>query len=112
VPPGGVGDVCDDLSGRPEDLMIANAQHVPTKLAERAVPRGIMPSAVLVAGPVHLHDEPHLGAGEVHKARRMDAHTVRDAKLDLPAETMSLTGFEKWEGVEACRIRVYTPGPS
>jgi class 3 adenylate cyclase len=40
------------------------------------------------------------------------AHTVRDAKLDLPAETMSLKGFEKWDGVEACRIRVYTPGPS
>lgn len=37
------------------------------------------------------------------------AHTVRAAKLDLPAETMSLKGFEKWDGVEACRIRVYTP---
>lgn len=38
------------------------------------------------------------------------AKTVRAARLDLPAETMTLKGFEKWEGVEACRIRVYTPG--
>jgi class 3 adenylate cyclase len=37
------------------------------------------------------------------------AKTVRAAKLDLPAETMSLKGFEKWDGVEACRIRVYAP---
>ena len=40
------------------------------------------------------------------------AHTVRAAKLDLPAETMSLKGFEKWDGVEACRIHVYTPDAS
>ena len=40
------------------------------------------------------------------------AHTVRDANLELPAETMSLKGFEKWDGVEACRIRIYTPDPS
>jgi class 3 adenylate cyclase len=40
------------------------------------------------------------------------AHTVRDANLDLPAETMTLKGFEKWDAVEACRIRVYTPDRS
>jgi adenylate cyclase len=40
------------------------------------------------------------------------AHTVRAARLELPAETMSLKGFEKWDGVEACRIRVYTPDGS
>ncbi len=39
------------------------------------------------------------------------AGTVRAAKLDLPAESMSLKGFEKWDAVEACRIRVYTPEP-
>jgi class 3 adenylate cyclase len=40
------------------------------------------------------------------------AHTARAAKLDLPAETMSLKGFEKWDGVEVCRIHVYTPEAS
>ena len=38
------------------------------------------------------------------------ATTARAAKLDLPAETMTLKGFEKALPVEACRIRVYTPG--
>jgi class 3 adenylate cyclase len=37
------------------------------------------------------------------------AHTVRAAKLDLPAESMKLKGFEKWDTVDACRIRIYTP---
>ena len=40
------------------------------------------------------------------------ARTARAASFDHPAETMKLKGFEKWDAIEACRIRVYTPEPS
>lgn len=40
------------------------------------------------------------------------AKTARAASFDHPAETMKLKGFEKWDSIEACRIRVYTPEPA
>jgi class 3 adenylate cyclase len=43
--------------------------------------------------------------GEVMAART----TIEQAGLDLPAESLKLKGFEKWEPIEACRMSVYVP---
>lgn len=38
--------------------------------------------------------------------------SARAAGIAFTPETMKLKGFEKWDDVEVCRLRVYTPGPA
>jgi len=71
------GDEGDDGLKLTEDLMLTNPQHMPAKLVERAVTRGIMPCTRLVVRPINLDDEPHLGARKVDDVLANDELTPK-----------------------------------
>ena len=70
-----------------EDLRLRHAQHPPAQLAERAVPRAIVPGAPLMGCPIDLDDEPHLGAREVDDGLPDDELTTKRKPGLGPRET-------------------------
>lgn len=65
-------DARDDAMKVCEDFFFLYAQDVPAELFEHPIPVSITARAVLVVSTVHLHDETHPGAREVHNERPDD----------------------------------------
>lgn len=65
---GGGDDAVNDVVEEVEDVVLLDAEDVPSELSEEVVPLSVEPLAAFVVAAIHLNDEADLGASEVHDA--------------------------------------------
>ena len=75
--PCALGNAGDDRIEVTEHVMLQHPHRAPAQSIERALPRAVMPRALLVVTPIDLDDEPHLGAREVDDVLADDELTTK-----------------------------------